>query len=98
MAHQQKIAIADDRLEQIVEVVRDAARELADRLHLLRLRELRLERLLLGRVDEIKDRLRPSARSGRLGAAIDDLVPAAMDLLGLDWFAGGRAADELGAA
>jgi len=33
--HQQEIAIADDRLEQIVEVMRDAARQLPDRLHLL---------------------------------------------------------------
>ena len=67
VAHQQQIAIADDRLEQIVEVVRDAARELADRLHLLRLRELGLERLLLGGVDEIEDRLRRAhrARDGR---------------------------------
>ena len=35
MAQQQKIAKADHRRQQIVEVVRDAARQLANRLHLL---------------------------------------------------------------
>ena len=84
VAHQQQIAIADDRLQQIVEVVRDAARELADRLHLLRLRELRLERLLLGGVDEIENRLRRavmgaagrgSRRAARCGRTIS--APAA---------------------
>ena len=40
---QQQIAVADHRGHQIVEVVRDAAGELADRLHLLRLAQLLLE-------------------------------------------------------
>ena len=76
--------------EQIVEVVRDAARELADRLHLLRLRELGLERLLLGGVDEIEDRLRRAVGRGaerareELRAAIGGFgAGGAMDLLGL---------------
>ena len=55
MAQQQEIAEADHRGQQVVEIVRDAAGELADRLHLLRLRELGLEVLLLGRVDEMQD-------------------------------------------
>ena len=63
MAHQQEFAIADDDGEQIVEVVRHAARQLADRLHLLRLREFGLQRLLLGDVDQIEHRL-PSADAG----------------------------------
>ena len=56
MAHQKEFGIADDDGEKVVEVVRDAARELADRLHLLRLGEFGLERLLLRDVDEIEDR------------------------------------------
>ena len=44
------VGIEQDRGEQIVEVVRDAAGELADRLHALRLRELRLGALLFGDV------------------------------------------------
>ena len=44
-AAQREIEIADDRGEQIVEVVRDAAGEAADRLHLLRLPQCFLGRL-----------------------------------------------------
>ena len=44
------------RLEHVVEVVRHAAGELADGLHLLRLGELRLQRPLLGGVERINDR------------------------------------------
>ena len=43
MAHQHQVAMADDRGQDIVEIVRDAAGELADRLHLGRLRDLALE-------------------------------------------------------
>ena len=43
VAHQHQVAMADDRGQDIVEVVRDAAGELADRLHLGRLRDLALE-------------------------------------------------------
>ena len=38
--------------EQIVEVVRDAAGELADRFHLLRLAQLRLDPLFVGDVSD----------------------------------------------
>ena len=39
----QELAVADDHRQQVVEVVRDAAGEPADRLHLLRLAQLLLE-------------------------------------------------------
>jgi len=52
---EEKIAEADHRGEESVEVVRDAAGELADELHLLRLEELVLEALLLGDVEEVDD-------------------------------------------
>ncbi len=42
----QEFHIADDDAKQVVEVVRDAAGELADRLHLLRLAQLGLHPLL----------------------------------------------------
>ena len=42
-----EVRVAGDRREQVVEVVRDAAGEPADRLHLLRLPELVLEQLVL---------------------------------------------------
>lgn len=48
MTQKKKIAEPDNGGEQIVEVVRDAARELSHRLHLLRLHELRLQLFLLG--------------------------------------------------
>ena len=44
-AAQREIEIADDRGEQVVEVVRDAAGEAADRFHLLRLAQRFLGRL-----------------------------------------------------
>ena len=43
MPHQHQVAVADDRGQDVVEVVRDAAGELADDLHLGRLRDLALE-------------------------------------------------------
>ena len=59
-----------DGRQDVVEVVRDAAGQRADRVHLLRLRHLCFERLLLGDVDRIDDRrfLR------RLIALVDDGV------------------------
>ncbi len=72
VARQQQIAKTDDRRQQIVEVMRDAARELADGLHLLRLRELHLERFLLGRVDQIDDQRRALARIDARGAELAD--------------------------
>ena len=41
--HQHQVAVADDRGEDVVEIVRDAAGELADDLHLRRLGDLALE-------------------------------------------------------
>ena len=56
MVGEQQVGEADDRGQHVVEVVRDAAGELADRLHLLALRELLLERALLGDVEGVDDR------------------------------------------
>ena len=56
MVGEQQVRIADDRLQHVVEVVRDAAGELADGLHLLRLGELLLELALLGGVERVEDR------------------------------------------
>ena len=49
-------AAAEDRGQEVVEVVRDAAGEPPDRLHLLRLAQLLLERLAVGDVDRHADR------------------------------------------
>ena len=60
---EQQIGEADDGGQHIVEVMRDAAGQLADRLHLLALRQLHFERLVLRRV--ARDRrgsLRPCRR------------------------------------
>ena len=46
----QQIEVADDDAEHVVEVVRHAAGEVADRLHLLRLRELALDQPAFGDV------------------------------------------------
>ena len=67
MVGEQKIGIADDRLEHIVEIMSDAPGELADRLHLLGLRELRFERALLGRLDGVDDRGLALASGGAAG-------------------------------
>ena len=58
---EQQIGIADDRGQHVVEVVRDAAGELADRLHLLALREILLQRALFGGVEREHDRARAFA-------------------------------------
>ena len=49
---QGELAVAHDRNEEVVEVVRDSARELPDRLELLRLPQPALELALLGHVGE----------------------------------------------
>ena len=58
---------AGDHGQDVVEVMRDAARELADRIHLLRMPQLGFRGLLFGQVpadEEVAaDRLRPSSRS-----------------------------------
>ena len=48
----EQLAVAGDRRQQVVEVVRDAAGEPADRLHLLRLPELLLQPAALGHVED----------------------------------------------
>ncbi len=55
MVGEQQIGIADDRGQHVVEIVGDAAGELADRLHLLALREVLLQRALLGGVEREHD-------------------------------------------
>ena len=52
--HQQQVAEADHRGQQIVEIVRHPTGKLADGLHLLRLGELDFEVLLLGDLDEVQ--------------------------------------------
>jgi len=46
----QQIEVADDDREQIVEIVSDAAGQIADRLHLLRLPKLIVDLLALGHI------------------------------------------------
>ena len=60
---EQQVAVADDRLQHIVEVVRHAAGELADRVHLLRLGELLLHLTEVGGVEGVEDR-RLAVRAG----------------------------------
>ena len=64
---EQEIGIADDRGQHIVEVMRDAAGELADRLHFLALHEVLLQGALLGGVEGEDRRARAlvAARIGR---------------------------------
>ncbi len=79
--------MAVDRGQQVVEVVGDAAGELAHRLHLLALDELRLQRLELGGVGEDREQ---RGRAVEHGAGEGDLQE---DLLAV-----GGAAGDLGAA
>ena len=60
----ERLAVADDHRQQVVEVVGDAAGEPADRLHLLRLPELLLERPPLGDVHGHRDQGVPFAGIG----------------------------------
>ena len=79
-AQQQQIAKPDHRGQQVVEIVGDAAGKLPNGLHLLRLRELDFEVLLLGDVDEMEgkplSRLHPRYRH-RGEAPIPGVVEAA---------------------
>ena len=61
-ARTEQPGVADDRRQHVVEVVRDAAGELADRLHLLRLQQVRLELPAVGDVDH-----QPAQRPGPRG-------------------------------
>ena len=53
MAQQEFVGAQSDRAQQVVEIVGDAAGELADRLHLVALGELELHRLLVGDVEGV---------------------------------------------
>ena len=64
---EKQVAIAEDRREKIIEVVRDAAGELAKGLHLLRTDELILQLLARGHVHE-----RSHEADGRAGGIADD--------------------------
>ncbi len=64
---EQQIAIAEDCRKKIIEVVRDAARELAKRFHLLRADELILQLFARGHVHERSDEA-----DGRAGGIADD--------------------------
>ncbi len=70
VAQQHEIAIADDRGQHVVEVVRHAAGQLPDRLHLGGLRDLPLEPRLLGRVGQAEQhrRLAQPAHAGQAEA------------------------------
>ena len=56
VVHQEEVGEADDRRQHVVEVVGDAAGELAHRLHLLALGDLHFEHALLGGLDGVDDR------------------------------------------
>jgi hypothetical protein len=71
------LAVAADDGQQVVEVVRDAAGELPDRLHLLRLAELVLEHAALGHVAQHEQ----MAAGEELGVRADLEHPAAAVLL-----------------
>ena len=58
VAQQHEVAIADDRGEDIVEIMRHPTCQLADRLHLGRLRHLPLEAGFLGRIDKAEQHRR----------------------------------------
>ena len=67
MRLQEQIGEADDGGQHVVEVVRHAARQLPDGLHLVAVGEFELQLLLLGGVDNIEDRAlaRPGAGAER---------------------------------
>ena len=72
MVGQQQVGRHDDGGQHVVEVVRDAAGELAHGLHLLALRHLDLERLLLGQLDGIDDRrFLGAVAAGAVGDGVD---------------------------
>ena len=61
---EQQIGVTDDGGQHIVEIVRDPACELTDRLHFLALREVLLQRALLGRIESEHDRTRALVTAG----------------------------------
>ena len=68
VAGEQQVRVADDRLKDVVEVVRDAAGELAHRVHLLGLGDLLFELALSGRVEGVEDHPLPVAVASGLAA------------------------------
>src|SRR5271155_5733465 len=81
-----KFAVAENRAEYVVEIMRNAARQRTDRLHLLRLPQLRFELLFIdlrlflrrhiaGRADESQ---RFSRRVARTAAACGQPMPFAV--------------------
>ena len=72
MVGEQQVGRHDDGGEHVVEIMCDAAGQLPDGLHLLALRHLDLERLLLGRLDGVDDRrLLGAFAAGAVGDCID---------------------------
>lgn len=67
---QQMVGRQQDRGQHVVEIVGDAAGKHAHRIHLLRLRHLRLERLLLRHLDGVDD----GSLFRRLVALLDDRI------------------------
>ncbi len=70
MHGEEHVGEAEDGRQHVVEVVGDAAGQLADDFHLLALRKARFQRLLLGRVDDVEDG-RLARAAGRERAHID---------------------------
>ena len=76
-----ELGVVEDHGQQVVEVVRHAACELAERLHALRALERRLERLLLlARADAVGDVGRDAAQARRVAVAVDDRHGGAQQL------------------
>ena len=87
MGLQQQVRETDDGRQDVVEVVRHAARKLANCFHLLALGELHLQCLQLGGVDDVEhSRLvrRPAAQGAEEDAARELPRPADCDLKRLD--------------
>ena len=77
MTHRQKIGVADNDGEQIIEIVGDAAGKLADGLHLLRLYQLFLGALALGQiVDDADEDGSPSRFASPTESSIGNREPS----------------------
>jgi hypothetical protein len=72
---EQQRAVAHDDSEQVVEIMRNATRQLSDCVHLLRLRQLLLEPHLTGEVA-----YRVDQHAGRESRSIDIEHPAAIEV------------------
>ena len=80
-AAQQDLGVAADHGQQVVEVMRDAAGEPADGLHLLRLAEPALERDLLAHVVREHERRAASVELDPAGGDLDVEQPAVLGLV-----------------